>query len=617
MEEKQRQFEEVERELLRFEASQEASRAVLSPLRARAVAEGSSCVAEARSKLASLKQGRIALAEGIASTSRQRSALAQGERRLSNDYEQARSEVASAEAAVAKIAVTVSEDDPEIARKVAEACCGESCAIGELEKSYAKASVFNLGKRRRIREELAVAKKAFEASREAVIRAIEEELVAKERAAQEANVEKLRARERALGEQLSDVQMRLDAVGRQLTESNAKLRKVDATRNDLEAFANEVDRIVAQFEEVEYPILRKGEYFDNLKKLAPGLVAYIEACGALSLSQRRDIKEGRRGLKAREERSLRAKEEYEAEARAVFDEGDEVVLVQAERLRDELDVRAFDEVLSRMVDALAARHEAGRNLNGRYRHRLYLQAVLCLFYYGAPSVSGMCACIDEAQDLSPAEHALIRASLGIDPVVNLYGDVNQLIYPYKGLDDWARLGEDLPAARFELHENYRNTVQITDYCNTSLGMEVTAVGLQGPEVRVASMEEAVVLLLELQANFEGLRCAVVYSQKCEHALEAITFLLGEHASVGSARSGKVVVLPVGLSKGLEFDAVLVVEDEMTKNEKYVAFTRSLETLIVAGLSASLDEESEDDCSVSNNGFFDAETLLSRISAENL
>ncbi len=48
-------------------------------------------------------------------------------------------------------------------------------------------------------------------------------------------------------------------------------------------------------------------------------------------------------------------------------------------------------------------------------------------------------------------------------------------------------------------------------------------------------------------------------------------------------SGKpgVSVLTVEMVKGLEFDHVLAIPQNMTDNEMYIAYTRALETLTVA------------------------------------
>lgn len=49
--------------------------------------------------------------------------------------------------------------------------------------------------------------------------------------------------------------------------------------------------------------------------------------------------------------------------------------------------------------------------------------------------------IDEAQDFAPSELQLLKKLLGNRVVFNLYGDVNQSIYEYKGIIDWSDLGE--------------------------------------------------------------------------------------------------------------------------------------------------------------------------------
>lgn len=43
---------------------------------------------------------------------------------------------------------------------------------------------------------------------------------------------------------------------------------------------------------------------------------------------------------------------------------------------------------------------------------------------------------------------------------------------------------------------------------------------------------------------------------------------------------KLCVIPVEIAKGLEFEAVVVIVDQMSDNEKYVSYTRALDKLIV-------------------------------------
>ena len=45
-------------------------------------------------------------------------------------------------------------------------------------------------------------------------------------------------------------------------------------------------------------------------------------------------------------------------------------------------------------------------------------------------------------------------------------------------------------------------------------------------------------------------------------------------------AGKIAVMYVDEVKGIEFDRVFVVENKMSRNEKYIAYTRALSDLIV-------------------------------------
>ena len=49
---------------------------------------------------------------------------------------------------------------------------------------------------------------------------------------------------------------------------------------------------------------------------------------------------------------------------------------------------------------------------------------------------------------------------------------------------------------------------------------------------------------------------------------------------------KVSVLTVGESKGLEFECVMAITNGMAANEKYITFTRALQTLIISDDLAS-------------------------------
>ena len=189
--------------------------------------------------------------------------------------------------------------------------------------------------------------------------------------------------------------------------------------------------------------------------------------------------------------------------------------------------------------------------------------------------------IDEAQDFAPTELKLLKAALGNRVVFNLYGDVNQAIYEYKGIMDWSDLQELTSNSVYHLNENYRNTLEITDYCNTEFEADVTAVGLSGAPVRQLAIEKACAALNSLHSANPSMRCAVIYKRGVEGLLEELIPLLPSiHVGYLSNNTTAISCLTVEECKGLEFDAALVVTNEMSVNEKYIAFTRALDHLIL-------------------------------------
>lgn len=118
--------------------------------------------------------------------------------------------------------------------------------------------------------------------------------------------------------------------------------------------------------------------------------------------------------------------------------------------------------------------------------------------------------IDEAQDISVTEYQLLRRILGNQCTFNLYGDINQSVYSYKGILDWNDLDHITGANIYVLNENYRNTLQITSFCNEEFGAEVYAIGISGEPVQELQLEDAVDWLVKYKANNPQDRVAILY-----------------------------------------------------------------------------------------------------------
>ncbi len=213
-----------------------------------------------------------------------------------------------------------------------------------------------------------------------------------------------------------------------------------------------------------------------------------------------------------------------------------------------------------------------------YRHNLYLILVLCNLYYTQIVSSDNFLNIDEAQDISLVEYKLLSNILGKNCILNLYGDVNQLIYTYKGINDWSDI-EGIGSNIYILNENYRNTIQITEVCNKEFYSEIYPIGINGEDVAILPYKEAMSLFLSYRGKFPHSRYAIIYKYGDENIIQLLSMNL--NVVYGKVVNNKISILDVEEVKGLEFDCVLVITDRMTDNEKYISYTRALNKLIIA------------------------------------
>lgn len=216
-----------------------------------------------------------------------------------------------------------------------------------------------------------------------------------------------------------------------------------------------------------------------------------------------------------------------------------------------------------------------------YRHKLYTILLFCSFYYSRIPIKDRFLNIDEAQDIAVTEYALIRKIVGSQCVFNLYGDVNQLVYSYKGILDWDSISDITNDNIYYLNENYRNTQQITEFCNAEFSADIFPVGVEGEKVSNYSLEDAVTKIIYMKKTDSTLRTAIIYKTGIESIVSALKDLLvHENVSWDIVNDDILSVVTVEIAKGLEFDAVVAVIDQMSDNEKYITFTRALDNLMV-------------------------------------
>ncbi|MFB5249005.1 3'-5' exonuclease [Bacillus mycoides] len=208
--------------------------------------------------------------------------------------------------------------------------------------------------------------------------------------------------------------------------------------------------------------------------------------------------------------------------------------------------------------------------------------------------------IDEAQDFSPFQvYVLKEITLGNS--FTILGDLSQAIYDYQGIEDWGAFKEVFQeTGYYELTRSYRSTKEIIEFANEIIKNAEIPVGLakpvfrSGEDVKVIRAEDQFTEVLKtLQyLQTEDVKTIAVIGRtddECRDIYEKLTNA-GLNVNVIEADQSKyeggISVVPVYLAKGLEFDAVLLidVDEEHYKNTKhdakllYVGCTRSLHDL---------------------------------------
>ncbi|MGG0722338.1 HelD family protein [Bacillus mycoides] len=208
--------------------------------------------------------------------------------------------------------------------------------------------------------------------------------------------------------------------------------------------------------------------------------------------------------------------------------------------------------------------------------------------------------IDEAQDFSPFQvYVLKEITLGNS--FTILGDLSQAIYDYQGIEDWGAFKEVFQeTGYYELTRSYRSTKEIIEFANEIIKNAEIPVGLatpvfrSGEEVKVIHAEDQFTEVLKTLQHLQNEdvktiavigrtddECRDIY-EKLTNAGLTVNFIEADQ----SKYEGGISVVPVYLAKGLEFDAVLLidVDEEHYKNTKhdakllYVGCTRSLHDL---------------------------------------
>lgn len=215
--------------------------------------------------------------------------------------------------------------------------------------------------------------------------------------------------------------------------------------------------------------------------------------------------------------------------------------------------------------------------------------------------------IDEAQDFGMMVYAVLKYCVK-DCTYTIMGDVSQNIHMGYGLNDWEEAKTQMLSGERDafciLKKSYRNTVEISDFAADILahgsfpGYSAEPVLRHGDPVLVEKAADDVELIARAEAvcrdwQRNGFDTIAVICRD-EKEAERTAKELGKKLPVAESNLEKAVfdkgimVLPVEYTKGLEFDAVLLLDpgreqyptDDGHAKLLYVAATRALHRLCV-------------------------------------
>jgi DNA helicase-2/ATP-dependent DNA helicase PcrA len=204
--------------------------------------------------------------------------------------------------------------------------------------------------------------------------------------------------------------------------------------------------------------------------------------------------------------------------------------------------------------------------------------------------------IDEAQDYSPIQFLVIK-ELTRCISMTIVGDSNQRLLPLKGKTPMLQLEETIPSLNiehFNLYKSYRSTKEIMEYANKYLGdsriVPIVRSGQQVIEQEVNNEKELVEKIDEMLHNLkekEYENIAVLCRDLDETVRLGKKLKAKEYVKIidkeDIIHSGGAVVIPSYFAKGLEFDAVVLIQDKSREGESklnYVMATRALHELVV-------------------------------------
>lgn len=218
---------------------------------------------------------------------------------------------------------------------------------------------------------------------------------------------------------------------------------------------------------------------------------------------------------------------------------------------------------------------------------VYLKGLLEGFFYDTDILQVV---IDEAQDYSFLQYKILQ-KIFKKASFTILGDVNQTINPYYHYDSLEILNRIWNSKYIELNKTYRSSPEIIFYANNILHLNhVSAIQKKQNKPVIVRNDDKYLFkdidyLLKTHKSVaiithDDIDAKEIYEKVCNDY--DVTLLLEEK----NVFKNDFIIIPAYLSKGLEFESVLVYQNkehyynEFEKNLYYVSVTRAQHELIV-------------------------------------
>jgi len=207
--------------------------------------------------------------------------------------------------------------------------------------------------------------------------------------------------------------------------------------------------------------------------------------------------------------------------------------------------------------------------------------------------------IDEAQDYNPMDYQVFKL-LFRDARFTVLGDFNQCIEKSGSdgiYDNAIRILEKKNIVKLTMNKGYRSSYEISEFSRRILGKNIDAIGFERHDERpvIKKLENCILINNEIIQDYQSLKdqgyesiALICKSMKeAEGILDALKSKIP--CRIIDDRDGdfkkKLTIMPAYLSKGLEFDCVLIYDasddnysTELDRRLLYIACTRPLHRL---------------------------------------